>query len=156
MRWSELDLDVGTWTLPGERSKNHRPFTAALPPAALAIIESVPCTHRDHLFGSRAGSGFTNWATAKAALDRRLGSTVRPWRPHDLRRLAATGMADIGIEPHLVEAVLNHYGGHRRGVAGTYNRSRYENQVKLALARWADHVLALVEGRESKLIALSA
>jgi hypothetical protein len=55
-------------------------------------------------------------------------------------------MADIGIEPHVIEAVLNHYSGHRRGVAGIYNRSGYEKAVRLALARWTDHVLALVEG----------
>jgi len=42
---------------------------------------------------------------------------------------------------------LNHRSGHRRGVAGVYNRSVYEQQVKAALARWAAHVLALVEGR---------
>jgi len=56
-------------------------------------------------------------------------------------------MADIGIEPHIIEAALNHRSGHRRGVAGVYNRSVYEQQVKAALARWAAHVLALVEGR---------
>ena len=65
-------------------------------------------------------------------------------------------MADIGIEPHVIEAVLNHYGGHRRGVAGTYNRSTYERAVKAALARWSEHVLALVEGRESNVVPLRA
>ena len=70
-----------------------------------------------------------------------------PWRVHDIRRSVATGMADIGIEPHVIEEILNHRSGHRRGVAGVYNRSPYEKAVRLALARWADHVLALVEGR---------
>jgi hypothetical protein len=65
-------------------------------------------------------------------------------------------MADIGIEPHVIEAALNHFGGHRAGVAGTYNRSRYEVAVKLALARWSEHMLALVEGRASNVVALRA
>jgi hypothetical protein len=56
-------------------------------------------------------------------------------------------MADIGIAPHVIEATLNHYSGHRRGVAGIYNRSRYDREVTAALARWADHVLAVAEGR---------
>jgi integrase len=155
MRNSELDLDAGTWTLPGERSKNHRPHTIALPAAALEIIKSVPRGDRDHLFGSPwVNRGFTSWWTGKQELDRRLGDAVRPWRVHDIRRTVATRMADIGIEPHVIEAVLNHYSGHRRGVAGTYNRSKYERAMAAALARWAEHVLALVEGRASKVVAL--
>jgi integrase len=155
LRWSELDLDAGTWTLPAERSKNHRPHSITLSAPALDIVKSVPRSSRDHLFGDRAGSGFTGWSNAKAELDRRCSpNTVKSWRIHDIRRTVATGMADIGIEPHHIEACLNHFGGHRRGVAGVYNRSTYERAVRAALARWAEHVLAIVEGREDKVIAL--
>src|SRR5262249_33575970 len=66
MRWSEFDLDAGTWTLPVERSKNHRSHTIVLPPAALAIIEAVPRTSRDHLFGDRA-EGFSLGSTANGS-----------------------------------------------------------------------------------------
>jgi integrase len=152
MRWSELDLDAGTWTLPAERSKNHRSHAIMLPAPALAVVNAVPRTKRDHLFGDRAGAGFTSWSRGKDDLDRRLGDKVRAWRLHDLRRTVATKMADIGIEPHVIEAALNHYSGHRRGVAGVYNRSSYERAVKAALARWADHALAMVEGRESNVV----
>ena len=155
MCWSELDLGAGTWTLPAERSKNHRAHTVTLPPAALAIIKSVPRSDRDQLFGERA-EGFTSWTRGKTALDQRLGDAVKPWRLHDIRRSVATGMADIGIEPHVIEAALNHYSGHRRGVAGVYNRSNYASQVKSALQRWSGHVLDLVEGRESTIIPLHA
>jgi len=152
MRWSELDLDGGTWTLPAERSKNHRERKIALPAAALAIINAVPRMNRDHLFGDRAESGFTSFSHSKVDLDRRLAGKVKPWRVHDLRRTTATGMADIGIEPHVVEAALNHFSGHRRGVAGVYNRSSYDRAVAAALVRWSEHVFALVEGRSSKVV----
>jgi hypothetical protein len=118
------------------------------------LAPSVPRTSRDHLFGDPAGAGFTSWSRSKLDLDRRLAGVVKPWRLHDLRRAVATGMADIGIEPHHIEAVLNHYSGHRRGVAGTYNRSNYERAVAAALARWGDHVQALVAGREDKVVTL--
>jgi integrase len=154
MRWSEID--AGTWTLPAERSKNARGHTIALPAPALGIVESVPRSTRDHLFGDRAGVGFSSWALCKAALDRRLAGAAKPWRLHDIRRTAATGMADLGIEPHIIEACLNHYGGHRAGVGGVYNRSNYDRAVTAALARWAEHVLALVEGRASKVVPLRA
>jgi hypothetical protein len=55
-------------------------------------------------------------------------------------------MADIGVQPHIIEAVLNHYSGHRAGVAGTYNRSPYANEVRAALATWHDHLRALLQG----------
>ena len=152
MRRSEFDLDAATWTLPAERSKNHRAHTITLPPSALKIIESVPQTSRDHLFGDRADRGFTNWSRSKADLDHRLAGKVKPWRIHDLRRSVATKMADIGIEPHVIEAALNHHGGHRAGIAGIYNRSTYERAVKAALMRWSEHVLAIVEGRESNVV----
>jgi integrase len=155
MRWSELDMETGLWRLPGERTKNKRAHTLPLPPLALDIIATVPrVLGRDHLFGERSERGFTYWET-KRDLDARLGDTVKPWRAHDLRRTAATGMADIGVQPHVIEAVLNHVSGHKAGVAGIYNRSSYEREVKNALALWADHVRTLVEGGERKVIPLA-
>jgi hypothetical protein len=69
----------------------------------------------------------------------------------------ATRMAEnLDIEPHIIEAVLNHVSGHKHGVAGVYNRARYEQQKTTALLRWADYVLAIIEGRPSKVIPLSA
>ena len=74
-------------------------------------------------------------------------------RLHDLRRTVATGMADIGIQPHIIEEILNHRSGHKGGVAGIYNRSSYQNEVRDALLRWSEHVRALVGG-ERKVIPL--
>jgi integrase len=154
MAWSELDLVAGTWTLPGERSKNHRSHTIAVPPTGLAILRAIPHTGRDALFGETA-NGFVSWGREKRAFDQRLPDFVRPFRLHDLRRSVATGMANIGIEPHVIELVLNH-AAHRSGVSGTYNHSRYEPAVRNALARWDQHVTDLLEGRAEKVIALRA
>jgi integrase len=171
MRWSEFaGLDTGVWTLPKERSKNKRALTITLPPAALKIVRAASDARfearhhhqiafgRDHLFGLYSGDGFTNLGVNKQKLERYLGDAVKkPWHLHDIRRTVATRMADIGVQPHIIEAVLNHYSGHRRGVAGVYNRSPYEREVKTALLRWSEHVLALVEGREdSKVVAFPA
>jgi hypothetical protein len=50
-------------------------------------------------------------------------------------------MADrLGVLPHIVEVILNHVGGHRAGVAGVYNRAKYEAEVRKALQGWAEHV----------------
>jgi integrase len=59
---------------------------------------------------------------------------------HDLRRTAASGMARLGVAPHVVEAVLNHKSGTVRGVAAVYNRYSYATEKREALALWAEHV----------------
>jgi hypothetical protein len=38
------------------------------------------------------------------------------WRLHDLQHTLSTGMHELGIEPHIVESVLNHVSGHKDGV----------------------------------------
>jgi integrase len=150
MAWSEIDLEAATFTVPARRSKNGRAHTLPLLSSALDIIKSVPqMATRDQLFGLRS-HGFTAWHEGKPALDERSG--VANWVVHDVRRSVATKMADIGVEPHIIEAVLNHYSGHRAGVAGTYNRSSYAREVKAALAMWSDHIRALVDGGERKVL----
>src|SRR4029079_1194476 len=69
---------------------------------------------------------------------------VAPFTIHDIRRTVATGMAEIGVLPHIVEAALNHVSGAKAGVAGTYNRAKYLPEKKAALERWASHVAGLV------------
>jgi integrase len=152
LAWSELDLEVPSWTLPKERSKNKRKHTLPLMPLALGIIQSVPrMVSRDLVFGSRNKLGFSSWAQGKAALDQRSG--VTGWVIHDIRRSVATGMADIGVAPHIIEQILNHVSGHKSGVAGIYNRSSYKREVPAALALWEDHIRALIAGGEKKVIA---
>jgi integrase len=155
MRWSELDLEKGSWSLPPERTKNGRAHVLPLMPLALKIIQSVQeRVTRDHLFGTRSSGGFSDWGHAKADLDQRLGTTVRPWRLHDLRRTCASRLCDLGVAPHVVETILNHQSGHRGGVAGIYNRSNYANEVRAALALWSDYLRTLVEGGERKVITI--
>jgi integrase len=83
-----------------------------------------------------------------------MGDGVPAWRLHDLRRTAATGMADIGVLPHVVEAALNHISGAKAGVAGIYNRSAYAPEKKAALERWTAHVAGLVDGKQAEVIPL--
>jgi integrase len=157
LRWSEIDRDNGTVTLPKERTKNKHEHVLPITPLASAIINSVPQrVNRDHVFGDRSVSGFTGWYAAKADLDERLDK-IATWNLHDFRRSVATWMAEHGnIEPHVVEAVLNHYSGHRGGVAGIYNRAKYARQIRAALTLWDDHLRSLIEGGERKIVPLHA
>ena len=123
--WSEFDLERGTWTIPAARSKNGKQHILHLPAPALDTITAIERVDgRDHLFGGAADRGFQRWSASKRELDAR--SRVSGWTVHDVRRTVATRMADIGIQPHVIEAVLNHQSGHKRGPAGVYNKSSYE------------------------------
>jgi integrase len=149
MSWSELQ-EWPIWRIPGSRTKNGREHVLMLPPMAWQIIETVPRRDwNDHLFG-RSNQGFTGWSARKALLDQKV--KIPPWVVHDLRRSVATGLADLKVEPHVIEALLNHVSGHKRGVAGVYNRSTYALQTRNALAMWADHIASITQQTERKIL----
>ena len=132
--------DMPAIDLPANRSKNGKSHIIPLAPAAYRIIK--PRLERSYLFG-RLGTGFSGWSRAKVLLDARL-KLEKPWQLRDIRRSVATGMAEQGIEPHIIEAVLNHVSGHKVGVAGIYNRASYAKQKAEALTKWAHHVATIV------------
>ena len=155
-RWSEIDLEAKTWTVAKERSKNGVAHELPLSDAAIRILRSLPRIgdRKDAFVFSTTGrtpiSGFSN---AKEAIDRAIvearGGDVEAipnWVFHDLRRSAASGMAGIGIAPHVVEAALGHKSGTIRGVAAVYNRYSYNVEKREALAAWARKLDAIITG----------
>ena len=145
LRWSEIDMDKKLITLSAARTKNGVEHQLPLSDPAMLELEACPREH-DLLFGY-GQTGFAGWSRPKRVLDAACG--VQDWVIHDLRRTVATRMADIGIQPHIIEAVLNHVSGHRAGVAGIYNRSTYAAEKRAALDAWANHlrvILAQAEG----------
>ena len=63
---------------------------------------------------------------------------------HDIRRTVASGMAEIGIAPHVIEKVLNHSTGQISGVAAVYNRHGYLREKTDALSAWARALEAVI------------
>jgi integrase len=142
LSWSEIDREAALITLSGERTKNHRPHEVPLSTMALAVLDAI--MERDGralVFGSGQG-GYAGWSNSKAALDE--SAKVTDWTLHDLRRTAATRMADLGVAPHVIEAILNHISGHKAGVAGIYNRSTYSAEKRAALELWAGHLQTVI------------
>jgi integrase len=137
LTWDEIDFSRGMIVLPAVRTKNGRLHELPLSQQALAILQRQPRRNTTPFLFSDT-QGFNSWDKGKTRLDRRL--KIAAWTFHDLRRSCATGMAELGVQPHIIEAVLNHVSGHKAGVAGIYNRARYESDMRDALQRWADHV----------------
>lgn len=158
MRRGEIDVNMATWTIPAARTKNGLTHTVPLSSPALEIVEAALARTDDDadaaLF-SRVGEPIESNAISKAAR-LKLQVSDTPWTPHDIRRTVATRMADIGVAPHIIEAVLNHISGARSGVAGVYNRSRYEPEKRQAVNIWAEHLDAIVTGRNAKVVPMRA
>jgi integrase len=151
LQWKEVRED--RIELPGERTKNGKPHMIPLSGPARAILDAQPRQGSEFVFPSLTGRAFRSWARHKSLLDAAIakasGEPLKHWTIHDLRRTTVTHMGEIGILPHVVEAVINHISGHKAGVAGTYNYATYEPERRTALARWAEHITAVVEDRPS-------
>jgi integrase len=156
--------DDGTWHLPGSRTKNKRPHVVPLPPLARDLIASMP-DGPGFVFTTTGASPVQGWSRMKRRLDeamlvqarkeREAKATIPPWRLHDLRRTAVTGMAELGIRPDVIELTVNHVSGSRGGIAGVYNRSQLLPERKAALESWALHVQGLVSGQSAQVVPLA-
>ena len=146
MRWSELDLENQIWNLPPQRTKNGLPHSVPLSAAALEIIKAQkPIPGCDFVFTSNGETQFKGYSRSKERLDKRLG--FDDWVLHDIRRTFVTGLNNIGEQPHVVEAIVNHISGASKGgVAGVYNKAQYWPERVVAMDRWAKHVAAIVDG----------
>ena len=154
LRWSEIDFEKALLVLPPARTKNKRTHELPLSPQALAILRR----RVGQANGTKRNDGLVfeplGWHARKANLDaailanRRKGTpNAKPlphWTIHDLRRTCATGLAELGVLPHVIECVLNHLSGFRSGVAAIYNRNNYLREMREALAKWGEHVEAIL------------
>ena len=143
------EIAEGVWTIPGMRTKNHRAHTVLLTPLARSIITAVPriASAAGYVFTTNGKRPISGWSKAKARLDELMGPGVPPWRIHDLRRTAASGMQRSGIRAEVIERCLNHISGSFRGVAGIYQLDPMLDETGAAFTRWAAHVEGLVTGK---------
>jgi integrase len=155
LRWDEIDLENGDLTIPGTRVKNRRTLALRLPEPALAILRSVERREGPCVFGDPR-HGFTSWSSAKRNFEAQLaaaGTQLPHWTLHDLRRTMRTGLGRLGVPPHIAELAINHV---KAGIVAVYDKHTYQGEVAAALAQWAEHVLAVVEGRKGKVVPLRA
>lgn len=140
MRWSELDFDNSVWTIPASRTKNANANVVPLTPAAVRVLRAIPRFEgSDLVFTTTGRSPISGFGRVKTRLETALGD--RPdWRLHDLRRTLATGLAKMRVQPHVIEAILNHRSGTISGVAAIYNRHAYADERREALEAWNERV----------------
>jgi integrase len=152
LRWSEIDLEERSLHLPAARVKNAHAHDVPLSALSLATIAGIPRLVDSDLVFTRRRKPITAFAWLKLKLD--AGSGVSEWTLHDLRRTVASGLQRLGVRLEVTEAVLNHRSGSTAGIVGVYQRHDYAAEKHDALARWADHVDAIVSGQKMNVVAL--
>ncbi len=163
MAWPEVDLEGGLWAIPGERTKNEQGHIVHLAPQAVDVVANLPRLSEAFVFSTTGTAPVSGFSKAKLRLDAELLKARRKkaadagsdparvkalpeWTLHDLRRTMATGLAHMGVLPHVTEKILNHNPKALSGVAGIYNRHEYLAERKVAIEAWARRIEGLVGG----------
>jgi integrase len=127
-------------------------------PDVVEIIESLPRIEGSPFVFSTSGkTPMAGQSRIKESLDAAvarlhrtrtgdadLSASIPHWTVHDIRRTVATGMARLGVPPHVADALLNHKGGVVSGVAAVYIRYGYLDERRAALETWDAHVACLI------------
>lgn len=146
---SELDLNATapTWAVPGSRSKNGQPTRVPLAPLALELIAEARALagNSPWLFPSPSGDGpIDPHAPTRAVHRGREALGIEDFRVHDLRRTAATRMAEMGIAPHTISLVLNHISARRGTITGkVYVQYSYDREKREALEAWGERLTSI-------------
>ena len=158
---AELALDVPEpmWVIPPSRTKNGEPQRVPLSPLAVELFRKAlalqgPPRDEDHesvwIFPARAkrdrSKGPILPGAASVALFRgRTKMGLQNFRVHDLRRTAATRMAEMGINPHTISHVLNHISVTKSTVtAKVYVRYSFDREKRDALNAWGEMLRKIV------------
>jgi integrase len=144
MRWVDVDLKGGWWTIPGEQSKNGLPHRVPLSTMAVEILQALKVgldaieaeKRPEYVLAGARGKR----QRADAAKDIGLPDFVG----HDLRRRAASLMAGGGVPRLVIAKILNHV---EQGVTAVYDRHSYDPEKQAALNWWATKLTAILKNR---------
>jgi integrase len=145
VKGEEFDGNTRTWMMPASRTKNRRAHIVHLSEPAWAVVSQH--LSEGYVFATSRAKNFQAFAKGKRSLDRLCG--IKGWRLHDLRRTIVSGMARLGVPPHVADKILNHQAGTISGVAAVYQRHDFLAERKVALDLWGAHVQKIIEAVES-------
>jgi integrase len=165
LEWQELDRAQAEWILPAARAKNAREHLVPLSREAVALFDTLAggkiWPRAGYVLTTDGGkSRVKGFSGRKAKLDAQIatlsktegGAPVAPWRYHDLRRSAATGMQKLRLPGDWIEAVQNR---RKAGVAGTYQRYTFVDEKREALAAWGSHISQILKAKKRATVARS-
>jgi integrase len=141
LQQEELNLSKRIWTIPKTRTKNAKAHIVHLSKQALAVLKRAD-QQGPMVFSPLGKKTFQDFTHAKRLLDQLSG--VTGWRIHDLRRTCVSGMARLGVAPHVADKILNHQTGTISGVAAVYQRHEFLAERQAALDLWGAHIAKIL------------
>lgn len=146
-KWSEIDFDAKTWSIPDENAKGGRGHVVPLLAWALEELQALKAMAEGSAWVLPASPGADSPLDPKQ-LTRSVAKCqsrfkergIAEFTLHDLRRTCRTGLSALKVEPHIAERVLNHV---QPGVVGVYDRFAYLEEKRQALEKWAEHLKRL-------------
>jgi integrase len=139
-RWTNIDLDAGIWHIPADDAKNKREHDVYLSALAISILRAIPRFEGTDLVFSYDGK---SPATAFSYYKRKVATAMGrgpQWQLHDMRRVMTSGLARLGVAPHVADRMLNHQSGTISGVAAIYNRYEYRDERREASNLWGRYI----------------
>ena len=133
-RWSEIDLQAKTWTVPANRIKGGREHRVPLPDATIALLQALPTeTRNDHVFvGQHKGAGLGQVALGDVL--RRMGR--KDITVHGFRSTFRDWAAERTTFPnHVVEMALAH--AIPNAVEAAYRRGDLFEKRRKLMTAWA-------------------
>ncbi len=148
MEWTELNLDEGTWLIPGAKMKSGKDHIVPLAAQSIVIIEEIhPLTSRSRYVFPSARSGHRPMSdNAVLAAFRRMGIPKEELSGHGFRATARTILAEVLEYPaDIIEHQLAHAVRDANGRA--YNRTSFLKQRREMMQKWADYLDELKAGK---------
>lgn len=141
MRWVDLDLTEGWWTIPAERAKNGHTHRVPLSAPAVELLEARKgTTSSEWVFPAPRESSRSVLLPTVQRTVVRLRATV-DFTTHDLRRTAATSLSRAGASRVLLKRILNH---RDLDITARYDHHGYDFEARTALESWGRQVLAII------------
>jgi integrase len=152
MKWSDIDFDLGVWTIPEADTKGKRKHVVPLPGMAVDMLKELHLLtgRTSYVFCSHIGDQPIKWVQQMMYRIRKIEheeQAVSDFKIHDLRRTAASNMAALGVDRTILGKLLNHAGlAGDNQVTAIYDRHEYISEIRQALDRWAHRLQAVISG----------
>jgi integrase len=148
-RMTRNELKDSIWTIPASRyktsAKNMRDMEFPLSSAAQRVLAELPRFGTDeYVFTVNGRRPLAAFSRGKKAIDKASG--VTGWTLHDLRRTARSLMSRAGVHPDHAERCLGHV---IPGVRGTYDRHKYQEEMRRAFEALASQIERIVNPQDN-------
>src|SRR5262245_11773423 len=144
-RMARSELTGSDWTIPAGRYKTKNDVTLPLSGAAQTVIAELPRFGTgEYVFTVNGRTPLAAFSRGKKAIDR--ASDVTGWTLHDLRRTARSLMSRAGVPSDHAERCLGHI---IPGVRGTYDRHKYQEEMRLAFEALAAQIARIVDPQDN-------